>query len=165
MRKIYLREWISILSLWSQCENETWLQINFKRSRGKCLELASFRESFYFWDKTSIQASSLTQGKERCKLNVIIPYYNLLCNMLLYNLLYNTLLFSCPVMSDSLWSHGLQCTRPPCPSPSPSLPEFMLIASVIPSRHSILWCPLLLPLIFPGIREMKICVSHHKFQI
>ena len=27
--------------------------------------------------------------------------------------------FSCSVMSDSLWSHGLQHARPPCPSPTP----------------------------------------------
>ena len=26
---------------------------------------------------------------------------------------------SCSVMSDSLWSHGLQYARPPCPSPTP----------------------------------------------
>ena len=29
------------------------------------------------------------------------------------------LLFSRPVTSDSLWPHGLQHARPPCPSPSP----------------------------------------------
>ena len=29
------------------------------------------------------------------------------------------LLFSCSVVSDSLWSHGLQHGRPPCPSPTP----------------------------------------------
>ena len=29
------------------------------------------------------------------------------------------LLFSRSVVSDSLWPHGQQCTRPPCPSPSP----------------------------------------------
>ena len=29
------------------------------------------------------------------------------------------LLFSCSVVSNSLWPHGLQHTRPPCPSPSP----------------------------------------------
>ena len=29
------------------------------------------------------------------------------------------LLFSPSVMSDSLWPHGLQHTRPPCPSPTP----------------------------------------------
>ena len=27
--------------------------------------------------------------------------------------------FSCSVMSDSLWPHGLQHNRPPCPSPTP----------------------------------------------
>ena len=31
------------------------------------------------------------------------------------------LLFSHPVVSDSLWPHGLQHTRPPCPSPSPEV--------------------------------------------
>ena len=30
-----------------------------------------------------------------------------------------TLLFSCSVTFDSLWPHGLQHTRLPCPSPSP----------------------------------------------
>ena len=27
--------------------------------------------------------------------------------------------FSCSVVSDSLWPHGLQHARPPCPSPTP----------------------------------------------
>ena len=27
--------------------------------------------------------------------------------------------FSCSVVSDSLWTHGLQHARPPCPSPTP----------------------------------------------
>ena len=31
------------------------------------------------------------------------------------------LLFSCPVVPDSLWSHGLQHTRPPCHSSSPGI--------------------------------------------
>ena len=29
--------------------------------------------------------------------------------------------FSCSVTSDSLWPHGLQHTRPPCPSPTPGV--------------------------------------------
>ena len=33
-----------------------------------------------------------------------------------------------------------------------SLPKFMSIASVMPSSHLILWCPLLLPSIFPSFR-------------
>ena len=43
----------------------------------------------------------------------------------------NMLLFSRPVMSDSLQPHGLQDARPPCPSPSP---EFC------PSSCSLHWC-------------------------
>ena len=30
---------------------------------------------------------------------------------------FSSVQFSCSVMSDSLWIHGLQHTRPPCPSP------------------------------------------------
>ena len=33
----------------------------------------------------------------------------------------NSVQFSCSVMSDSLWPHGLQHTRPPCPSPTPGV--------------------------------------------
>ena len=29
--------------------------------------------------------------------------------------------FSCSVVSDSLWPHGLQHSRPPCPSPTPRI--------------------------------------------
>ena len=29
--------------------------------------------------------------------------------------------FSCSVVSDSLWPHGLQLARPPCPSPTPGV--------------------------------------------
>ena len=62
------------------------------------------------------------------------------------------LLFSCPVMSDSLRLHGLQDARSLCPSPSAKVcPKF---ASVMPFSHLILWHPLfLLPSIFPSIRD------------
>ena len=56
------------------------------------------------------------------------------------------------VVSDSLWSHGLQHSR----LPYHQLPEFiklMSIESVMPSNHLILCRPLfLLPSIFPSIR-------------
>ena len=29
--------------------------------------------------------------------------------------------FSCSIVSDSLWPHGLQHARPPCPSPTPGV--------------------------------------------
>ena len=57
------------------------------------------------------------------------------------------------VVSDSLWSHGLQHAWPPCPSPTPSLLKLMAIEWVMPSNHLILCRPLLLPpSIFPSIR-------------
>ena len=63
------------------------------------------------------------------------------------------LLFSRSVMSDSLRPHGLQDTRLPCPTPTPSLLKLTSIKSVMPSNHLILCCPLLLlPSIFPNIR-------------
>ena len=44
------------------------------------------------------------------------------------------LLLTCPVVSDSLWPHGQQHSRHPCPSPSPG---------VCPSSCSLhwWWCP------------------------
>ena len=61
------------------------------------------------------------------------------------------LLFSCSVMSDSLWPHGLQHTRLSCPLSSLDLLKLMFIESVMPSNHLILCCPLPLPSIFPSI--------------
>ena len=58
------------------------------------------------------------------------------------------------VMSDSLWSHGLQPTRFLCFSitNSWSLLKLMSIESVMPSNHLILFHPLLLlPSIFPDL--------------
>ena len=55
------------------------------------------------------------------------------------------------VVSDCLQPHGLQHTRLPCPSLSPSLLKFMSIESVMPSNHLILFCHLLLLSVFPSI--------------
>ena len=88
-------------------------------------------------------------------------------NVLFENLINNTywvlkLLFSCPVTSNSLWPHGLQHIRLPCPSPSPGVcPRFMFIASVMPVSHLIPWSPLLLPSISPSIKDFSIPRSVH----
>ena len=74
-------------------------------------------------------------------------------------------MFSCQVVSDSLWPHGLQHARPPCSSPSPG---------VCPSScHLIWWCYALissshslffLPSVFPRIRvsssELVVWLTH-----
>ena len=65
------------------------------------------------------------------------------------------MLFSCPVRSDSLQPHGLQGTRPPCPSPSPEVcPSSCSLHrwchSAISSSDAIFsFCPQSLPGIFP----------------
>ena len=61
--------------------------------------------------------------------------------------------FGWSVMSDSLWPHGLQHTRPPCPSPTPriypnSYPLSQWCHPTISSCHLLL----LSPSIFPSIR-------------
>ena len=64
-------------------------------------------------------------------------------------------LFSCSVISNSLWPCGLQLTRLPCPSPHPSwsLLRLTSIESVMPSSRLILCRPFLLPpSVFPSIR-------------
>ena len=38
-----------------------------------------------------------------------------------YLCLYQSVQFSHSIVSDSLWSHGLQCARPPCSSPTPGV--------------------------------------------
>ena len=69
------------------------------------------------------------------------------------------LLFSHPVMPNSLWPHGLQHVSLSL-TVSWSLPKFMSIALVIPSSHLTLWCPLLLvPSVIPSIRDSVSC-SH-----
>ena len=61
--------------------------------------------------------------------------------------------FSCSFMSNSLWPHGLQHARLPCPSPTPVSIKLMSIEMVMPSNHLILCHPLLLlPSIFPITR-------------
>ena len=76
---------------------------------------------------------------------------------------FSSVQFSGSVVSDSLRPQGLQHARPPCPSPTWSLPKLMSIEWLMPSNHLILCRPLLLPpSIFPSSRgfldESVLCV-------
>ena len=71
-------------------------------------------------------------------------------------------------MPDSLWPHGLQHTRLPCPSLTRSLLKFKSIELVMLSNHLILYYPLLpLPSIFPSTwdfsSEPPLCIRWPKY--
>ena len=126
---------------------------------------------------TSLPISSLLQSPDICYWTLWIyrqrkplgskPRRNLSSSLL-------TLLLCCCCCSVAnlcptlLRPHGLQHARLPCPSPSPSLPKFMSIDSVMPFNHLILCCPLLLlPSVFPSIRvfsnESAGCIRWPKY--
>ena len=82
--------------------------------------------------------------------------------------MYCCLLFSCKVVSQSLWSHELQHARLLCLPVSRNM--LRSTESVMLSNHLILYCPLLLlPLIFPSIRvfsnELAVCIRWPKYWI
>ena len=72
---------------------------------------------------------------------------------LLNGSIHQSIQFSCSVMCNSLWPHGLQHAILPCTSRTPGACSILSIESVIPSNHLILCHPLLLlPSIFPSVR-------------
>ena len=76
------------------------------------------------------------------------------------------LLFSCSVVSDSLWPHKLQRARLPCTSLSPSICSNS--CPWMPSNHLILcYLRLFLPSIFPSIwvfsNELALCIRWPKY--
>ena len=53
---------------------------------------------------------------------ILTPYWMFLLLYALSSIAFaavQSVQFSCSVVSDSLWPHGLQHARPPCPSPTP----------------------------------------------
>ena len=68
--------------------------------------------------------------------------------------------FSRSVVSDSLWPHKPQHTRPPSITNPQSSPKLMSIESVMPSSHLIFCHPLLLlPSVFPTITHLHLHVA------
>ena len=62
----------------------------------------------------------------------------------------------CAQSCDSLWPHGLQHARIPCPSLSSRVcSDSFLLNQWCLSNHLMLWGPLLLPSIFPSIRAFS----------
>ena len=71
-------------------------------------------------------------------------FWHALCAVPIYHFL--SVQFSCSVVSDSLWPHGLQHARPPCPSPTPEV-----YSNSCPSSQ---WC-------HPNISSSAVPFSSH----
>ena len=77
--------------------------------------------------------------------------------------------FSCSVVSNSLWPHGLQHARLPCPSLAPgTYSNSCPLCHVVPCSHLILYHPLLLsPSILPSImvfsNDSVLCIMWPKY--
>ena len=78
---------------------------------------------FVFFSKTPmIQMLGMLNIVPEVSETLLITLYSLLCSTsVISTILYLpvSVQFSCSVMSNSLWLHGLQHARPPCPSPIP----------------------------------------------
>ena len=77
------------------------------------------------------------------------------------NKLLHSVQFSCSVMSNSLWPHGPQHSRLPCPSTTSGACSNSCPLSMMPSNHLILCRPLLLPSIF--LSESPLCIRWPKY--
>ena len=111
--------WCSIHVLWSQkywghllCKWELWLWYKGRSVRvGIILELGKGdrkeRERDGFLPRESL-ASFWCENNLGTRIRLMGPDWS-----------FSSVPFSCSVMYDSLWPHGLQHARPPCPSPTP----------------------------------------------
>ena len=84
-----------------------------------------------------------------------------------YSLCYSVQ-FSHSAVSDSLWPHEPQHTRPPCPSPTPGVhPNSCSLSQWCHPTISSSVAPLLLPSIFPSIRVfsnvLALCIRWPKY--
>ena len=104
------------------------------------------------WQTTSQSSCTILHSQLQClrELVSLCPnQYLVLSQVFFFNLL-----FSHPVISDSLQPHELQHAKLPGPLLSPRVcSNSMSIESMMPSNHLTLYCPLLLlPSVFPTIR-------------
>ena len=97
------------------------------------------------WASSFQRYLSLCKERRQVAFFLVLATPGLSCGMPAFS--WGVLLFTRPVMSDSLRRYGLQHTRSPSPSPSPGvcpsscLLKLMCAESLMPSNHLILCCP------------------------
>ena len=135
---------ISLLSLWPMYCNTSGLPVLHN--------LPEFAQICVHWVGDAIQPSHPLLLSPQHLIALLLTIGNKIFFFFFFAL--SSVQFSCSVMFDSLWPHGLQHIRHPCPSPIHRVyKKLMSIELVMASNHLILCQPLLLlPSIFPSIR-------------
>ena len=156
LQPVFSVNWIWGLEMWLDSALFVYLFTLGKISHSWCsVPLSSFNKNLVS-DCRSFAGTTQGYSIRRCQLDSLIKFPIILspdeCSVQ----------FSCSVVSDSLRPHGLQHTRPPCPSPTPGV--------YLNSCPLSLWChpttsschPLLLPSIFLSIKvfssESALCI-------
>ena len=75
--------------------------------------------SVYFWAFIALISIHLHGYLKNMCLHMCIYICTYMCIHTYTSLYQTSVQFSCSVMSDSLWPHGLQHARPSCPTPTP----------------------------------------------
>ena len=73
----------------------------------------------FFFLNSELKNSNLFLANTTCCLSHKLYLHLSIASFMCEIYKYSSVQFSHSVMSDSLWSHELQHTRPPCPSPTP----------------------------------------------
>ena len=85
-------------------------------------------------------------------------YITIMWNLLHHCLVFSSVQFSHSVVSDSLWPHGLQHARPPCPSQTPGV-----YSNSCPSSH---WChPIISSSVIPFSSHLQSFPASGSFQM
>ena len=84
------------------------------------------KEQFHLWKYMYLSAyfEILQDVGVYCRMKGSLVWYEwtiLIIMSIQINIQFSSVQFSCSVVSDSLWPHESQNTRPPCPSPTPGV--------------------------------------------
>ena len=154
MTVVYSKSWNQVMWVIQLCSFSKLFRLLYCLCLSKCIfkSFCWFPQKNFYWDFFP---------------GIILNLYIIIIR----NCFMNSVQFSHSVMSKSLWPHGLQHTRPPCPSATPrDFLKLMSIESVMPSNHLILCHPLFLPTsIFPSIRVFSnvsvLCTSGQSVKV
>ena len=108
-------------TLSSLCGGSWWNQVNRKDKSGMKLMIGSMINKVFHLCPPLIKYFKKVNIKRKILKSVKLGRHILYCGNTILYLYLLLLLFNCPVVSDSLWPHGLQHNRLPCPLSYPEI--------------------------------------------